>query len=264
MYTDGTKSQSNLPAYAAVDDIGNHLLVNVLNQQSSVFTAESCAIYKAVRLAISSNKKTFIFTDSLSVLKAISNPFNNSWNTVIKIRDSLIGNEEKIRIHWIPSHIGIFGNEKADIAAKYASYAPVLLDPTLEKIDIRRHIANFIKIKVRDNQIHHHHYYNINPLFASPIYPTTIDKSKIRIFSRLRLGHTIFSHEYRIKKSTTPICPSCDDNLTIKHILNDCPSSSSLRRTHFGDESAYNLLQDPSITNINRIYNFINQIKLRI
>ena len=49
-YTDGTKPQNNIFAYAVVDDFGENLLLSTLYQHSSVFTAESCAIYQAIRL----------------------------------------------------------------------------------------------------------------------------------------------------------------------------------------------------------------------
>ena len=125
-----------------------------------------------------------------------------------KSRDSLVEYNNIIKIHWISSHIGIEGNEKADISAKYASYAPIILDNTLEKTDIRRYIANFIKSKLHLKEIIHPHYSNINPHHINPIYPTSVSKQQIRTFSRLRLGHTICFHQWLLKKPAQP--PSCN------------------------------------------------------
>lgn len=265
IYTDGTKSQGTLPAYAVVNNEGVNLILKTLHEHSSVFTAEACAIYHAVCFALAVKKKTIIFTDSLSVMKAIKNPFNFKWNTVIKIRDALIENENKVKIHWLPSHIGIAGNEKADIAAKYASRAPITMDETMEKIDIRRHIKSYVKLKLKEKQVNHFHYSNINIQNNPPRYPTDIDKEKIKIFSRLRLGHTSFSHEWILKKhATPPTCHVCNCTLTIKHILDECLSFQNHRNQQFGNNSAVELLKEPSIQNINQIYYFIKKTKLNV
>ena len=132
LYTDGTKSQNNISAYAIVNDFSENLLLSILYQHSSVFTAESCAFYQAIRLIQRHNIKTVIFFESLSVLKTICYLFNNKWIIINKIRDSLVKYNIR-KIHWIASRIGFAGNEKVDIFAIYASYAPVITDNTLEK-----------------------------------------------------------------------------------------------------------------------------------
>ena len=79
--------------------------------------------------------------------------------------------------------MGIIGNEKADFAAKFASYAPIITNNILEKNDIRHRIRNHVrdifKQKPLTQTIQNYH----------PIYPTDIGNKKIKIFSRLRLGH---------------------------------------------------------------------------
>lgn len=265
IYTDGTKSQNNIPAYAIVDEEGRKLILGTLFENSSVFSAESCAIYQAIRFILTDKKKTVIFTDSLSVIKSISNPFNSSWNIIVKIRDCLIANPNIIKIHWVPSHVGIVGNEKADIAAKYASYAPIITDCTLEKSDIHHHIVNQVRNKFNQKTLSHHHYSNINPHRNHPVYPVHIGKDKIRTFSRLRLGHTIFSHEWILKNpSQTPTCNHCNSSLTVKHILMECPLFSYQRHKMFGNVPALDLLKFPSSSNIDKIFNFIKLTKLKI
>ena len=88
-YTDGSKLDTGQTAYAIVDDLGNTLQFKSLPDYASVFTAEACAILSALRSAPS---KTLICSDSLSVLKAITNPKCNIWHTVDSIRNILIQN----------------------------------------------------------------------------------------------------------------------------------------------------------------------------
>ncbi|ESN95437.1 hypothetical protein HELRODRAFT_179514 [Helobdella robusta] len=73
-------------------------------------------------------KEYMIFADSLSSLMVIENhKANNPLITQIQnsINTHMTINNNKIKFVWIPSHIGIEGNEKADKAANLAHRLPV-------------------------------------------------------------------------------------------------------------------------------------------
>ena len=187
-----------------MDDFGENLSLTTLYQHSSVFTAEFCPIYQAIRLIQRDKIKTVIFSDSLSVLNAICCPFNNKWIIINKIRDSLVKYNNIIKIHWIPSHI-----------------------------NLRLHQKNVILPYLRQQTI------NTN-------------------VSRLRLGHTIFSHQWLLKQlAQPPTCNRCNLHLTIKHILIVCPLYSNHRRKLFGNFSGFDLLREPTSINIIKIHDFI-------
>ena len=85
------------------------------------FTAELWAISEALGIAsktanIGSTPIT-IFCNSQKALKAIALPFTCQKNRFLR---SLIyqDNGHSITFRWIPSHSGLIGNEKADLAAK--------------------------------------------------------------------------------------------------------------------------------------------------
>ena len=109
----------------------------------------------------------------------------------------------------------------------------------------------------------HHHYTDINRNYKAPIYPTGISKYKIRVFSRLRLGHTICTHQYILRNETNNTC-TCNEPLTIRHILCNCPAFNQCRIQLFNSNNPINILKDPSIDNINAIYKFIKLTKLTI
>ena len=88
---------------------------------SSVFTAEA----KAIDLALDCvnnctyTNKVAIFSDSLSVLQALNHTSsNNSQIQHLLLKHHEISSSKSIIYCWIPSHIGIYGNEKVDKSAK--------------------------------------------------------------------------------------------------------------------------------------------------
>ena len=88
----------------------------------SIFTAEA----KAVDLALDfirtceTNNKFIIFSDSISVLKAVyhTSSKNPQIQKLLEKFHELLANKE-IVLFWIPSHIGIQGNEMEDKQAKH-------------------------------------------------------------------------------------------------------------------------------------------------
>ena len=118
IYTDGSKDSK--VACAVTSD--NHCHIQRIPGGSFTFTAEAKAVDLALDFIITcdTNNKCIIFSDSLSVLKAMNH--TSSKNPQIqkrleKCHKLLVNNA--IVLCWIPSHIGIPGNEKVDIKAKH-------------------------------------------------------------------------------------------------------------------------------------------------
>ena len=100
---------------------------------SSIFTAEAKAVDLAldfIRTCDTCNK-FIIFSDSLSVLKAMNHASskNPQIQKLLEKCHELLAKEE-IVLCWIPSHIGILGNEMEDQQAKTS----LSLEPTSFKI----------------------------------------------------------------------------------------------------------------------------------
>ena len=95
---------------------------------STIFSGELNAILLAFDYIQSSDEEQFIlFSDSLSSLQAIggSDLSNPTVLTVIERYNDLLSCGKTLIFCWIPSHIGIPGNERADLAAKSALDLPV-------------------------------------------------------------------------------------------------------------------------------------------
>ena len=97
---------------------------------SSIFTAEAKAVDLALEFisTCDANNKFIIFSDSLSVLKDMNHTSSMNPQVLEKCHE-LLANKE-IVLCWIPSHIGIQGNEMVDQQAKLS----LSLEPTSFKI----------------------------------------------------------------------------------------------------------------------------------
>ena len=119
---------------------------------SSIFTAEAKAIDLALDFisTCDANNKFIIFSDSLSVLKAMNHTSskNPQIQKLLEKCHELLAYKE-IALCWIPSHIGIQGNEMVDKQAKTS----LSLEPTSFKIPF----SNFkpsINISWKNSKLH--------------------------------------------------------------------------------------------------------------
>jgi len=91
----------------------------------TVYSAELYGIILATILASMSNyekSKIIICRDNQAAIRAIDNSGNSSGQHlvefIIMFIEKLRSKGVEVELHWVPAHIGIDGNEFADIAAK--------------------------------------------------------------------------------------------------------------------------------------------------
>jgi ribonuclease HI len=105
------------------------------------------AIYGAVKIAVSSNSEnTIILSDSFSAITSIINPYPKN-ELVQLIQKSLSTTNRNISFMWVPSHVGIPGNEKADTMANVAILSPS--STKINKITTSDAIFNIKKKNIR-------------------------------------------------------------------------------------------------------------------
>ncbi|GFW93638.1 putative RNA-directed DNA polymerase from transposon X-element [Trichonephila clavipes] len=240
IYTDGSKRADYFSCGVVIEDIMHGYRLDI---SCSVFTAEAVAIYRALQ-SIDSNmpRKYCIYTDSMSVLEALEN-YNDRCHPVVcnilDITSRLYSKGFDIMFCWLPSHIGILGNEQADSAARSATTHLPLAVPLS---DMKRFILHHIfKIwqeswsQQLDNKLN-----SVKPVIGAwPVMPMRRTDVKL---TRLRIGHTCFTHRHLLLGENAPECPSCQVSYTVRHILIDCPVFNNYRITFFN--SSYLTLHD--------------------
>ena len=114
-YTDGS-SDGNRVAAAFIHQTEETIIR--LNDSASVLDAEMMAILMALLNAARHRKKSIIHTDSLTAVQTLKNRRIETNPITKAIRKVAKRMTHTPTINWIPSHTGIFGNERADQAAK--------------------------------------------------------------------------------------------------------------------------------------------------
>ena len=172
---------------------------------SSSFTAECYAIIEALNLISSfSPNKFLIASDSMSCLQSLtSNPFNPHISPLVLHIKSILFRLNQlnfcIEFLWVPSHVGIHGNEVADSLAKHSSNVSrpsISLIPWSDLLlNLRRHV--FALWSTYWNTLPENfssRYKSIMPNIPNNIWFLNLDltRSYIVKFNRLRIGNNTF------------------------------------------------------------------------
>ena len=197
-----------------------------LPDKASIFTAELEAIVSALRYIkiTTKNNKFVVFGDSKSALQALLTKWDHSTvQTVMRFLVFLHTVHKTVIFCWLPSHMGISGNERADSAAKAALQKDVS-NCLISYTDTCQYISQYVRDMWQceldtavNNKLH-----ATKPLIGEqPSAYRSVRRDEV-VLSRLRLGHSYLTHSYLLKGEPPPECVTCNCHLTISHILVDC------------------------------------------
>ena len=259
IYTDGSKDNGKVGS-ASTSEL--HTSKVRLPDNSSIFSAEIQAIDLALRFASSIQRKNFIiFSDSLSVLQSLYN--RNMSNPLIQqllIKHHKLSFSKNIIFCWLPSHVGIPGNEEADRAAKSSlklNEAKLKLPYT----DFKPLINTFINSKwqISWNTVVNNKLHAIKPVLGdSRLSYRSVRKEEV-VLARCRIGHSHVTHSYLLKKEEQPECVFCAEPFTVKHFLIDCIDLALVRQKHFNVDSMFQLFNSVHYENI---ISFLKEVHL--
>jgi hypothetical protein len=260
IYTDGSKEDHRV-ADAMV--CGRSSSQSRLPDLSSIFSAEAKAILLALDFIERSNHDKFvIFSDSLSCLQAIhgTNLKNPRIMDILEKCHFLSLANRDVDFCWLPSHVGISGNERADTAAKAALHLNISAFQS-PYTDYKQTVTVFF------TNIWQNHWNNITFNKLQPI-KGTIGETKFKNISkrrdvialhRSRIGHTHLTHSYLLKAEDQPQCIPCQCSFSVEHILLHCGDFAMSRQKFYNVSSLQELFNSVSPC---QVLNFLKEIQL--
>ena len=260
VYTDGSKDNDRVGCGAIINNLS---IKQRLPSNASIFTAEATAIDLALDAITESDDDHFIiFSDSLSVLLSLNNKKMDN-PLILKLLQKLHHlscAHKTVHFCWIPSHIGIRGNEAADVAAK-ESLSQDIIASQVPYTDLKPHINSFIANKWQerwsscpDNKL-----FKIKPTLG--LWPSGFRNSRKEevVLSRLRIGHTYFSHSYILRQEDPPECTACQEIYSVRHVLIDCIDLGLIRPRFYTVPDMKTLFDTVSV---DRILSFVKEVDL--
>ena len=187
-----------------------------------------------------------MISDSLSALQAlrggeISHPYLYGIFYQLCRLDAM-GSE--VVFCWVPGHVGIPGNERADQAAKSALSLP----PSPGRVpaaDLYPRIFSFVNSLCQtdwDGRVYNK-LHEVTPRWGERCLPPYFSRREEVVLCRARIGHSFLTHSFLLRAEPPPVCRSCQCRLTMRHLLVECPRLAQYR---VGNVSLSTLLKDPT------------------
>ncbi|XP_068234259.1 uncharacterized protein [Palaemon carinicauda] len=240
-YTDGTVDPGTQTARDAV--FSSYLTACWTSNNVSTMQTELVAIKQALQYSIENEERpVVIYTDSRSSMEALQQEKNKENKALLADFKTLLyqrnERDRHVTLNWIPSYIGIPGNEKADEhelakSTRHIHSVQMHMQPALQQIE------NKIKSQLKHNLIKELHKWigNGSPSttwykWATELEPPPIDRYTPReqavCIHRLRLG---YKANWEIVDNIQRPCEHCDvtPQHALLHNLLECRETTQLR-----------------------------------
>lgn len=233
IYTDASKDECGVGS--AVVCPGKILQYN-LPEICSNFTGELYSILEALKhVNETQNQKYVICTDSLSSIQSIQQLYSrNPLVQAVKLEISRLSTTHNtVIIAYVPSHIGIQGNEAADQSAREAIYSANSQNINIcTHFDLKNHVKDVISsVKEKEWKESNSKLRKINSSTHHSLPLPTSRRNQV-VISRLRIGHTRYTHEHLFNRQEAPFCDICQTQITVDHIITGCQKYIRQREKH--------------------------------
>ena len=277
IYTDGSKTiDEKVGSAFCVPSLGVEHAIRISDNLTE-YTAELIVIKSALVWIKDALVGSYaIFSDSLSALQSIdSGSCTARPNTVQQIKELLneITKQSVVVMAWIPSHVGIRGNEKADQLAKNATEKQAIdINVTQEMKeaynDVDKHVGNLWQKHYEDSNTGAQ-YRLLEPKTSKKIKYSSTQRAKEVAITRLRLGKCRLNYYLqKIGCHDNGLCDTCRVSETIEHLLLHCTKYNigddlklRCRRLNI-NATVENILKNANL--IDLTYNLLNQHGIRL
>lgn len=282
VYTDGSKTEKGVGIGIYFIDTMEGIS-KFFKLDLSIKTTEIIAIFLAIKLAMAMNKTDIIiYTDSRSACKSIKSYLSTP--TVMQYYENRIihlvnkFSDRKVKIQWIPAHVGIPGNESADkLAGRYThtleapSIEPNVYIPIQDALRICKNIIHNTWIQQFKHMTEHkgtfHKSLIVEPKTHIWFKNTKLNSTQLKQILRLRSGHAFNKkHLHMINLTNTDTCDTCNTQEDTEHIILHCTQYINIRRKYpaLNRLTLTEILKDTSEENLIAITSYLNEIKCKL
>lgn len=196
----------------------------------SIYTAELYAIYCAVKFVSVKCGSFVIFSDSLSAIISLQS-LDTKEHFLLSWIHLLFNSIEpgKIVLEWVPSHMGIHGNDQADKLARLSLQLSNITELQFSKKEPRTLFRTYYYNSWQHNWSElPKNLTEFKPILG-PIAFSDINRIEQVSLSRLRLGVCPLTRRHYYSGVPQSHCNSCGCVMTIRHLLVDCPDFTEAR-----------------------------------
>ena len=248
IYTDGSKLEEKSAAAAVVRSRTRAPSSCRLPDHCSIYTAELQAIILALKhvFCLKNCNKFLILSDSLSALQALKQLKTDHplLATIHEILPNLKQKDKDIVFMWIPGHVNIRGNETADKLAKMA----LVEDPIKSKVpysDLKPLVNKYVFSTWQadwDEEVYNK-FHAILPKLDENLPSFCTSRKEESVLTRLRIGHTFYTHNFILKREDPPFCFACNEVMSVMHILIKCADLIEVRKKFYDVPSLFELFR---------------------
>lgn len=261
-YTDGSVGEDGAAGAAFVS--GDYISSHKLPPYTTAFQAELTAILLAFMDAYEGDATVIhLFTDSLSAIQVLrSNSPRDNVQLVSAIHyylALLYRRGANTNMHWIPGHVGVSGNEKADSAARLAGTGPRVTFSILRSAASTRRVVDKAAntatqntfVTVLEEGSHSALWYVTATGRTRLSLPSRVPSKVATDIIRLRLGYLCSNHIFEEDLRSCAHCLEVEDN-PLHHYLLRCPVTRALRHQdvpleHSSVERAAQIISDATL-----------------
>ena len=224
--TDCSKSADGV-AVAYIDTSSDVEESGKIHPLNSTFTGEACAIQIAIQKRVTKpNHEYVVCSDSLSTLQALRNIDLKSPTIILQLGQLLLRKSAvctSLTLAWVPAHVGIDINEKADAIAKKA-LSLTNTSPWVSPSDLRIQIKKEEKKASQTTWSCSKYAQSFPHLSAEfPNMISSFSRAEETLLARFRtrtLPSKSILHKVNLEQS--PFCSTCKQPDTNDHILLSC------------------------------------------
>ena len=229
IYTDGSKDERDRVGTGVFIPEKNIKIAKRIPDKLSVYTSEMVAVILGLQWVENVRPdKVVICVDSVSVLLSLQSLKSSREDLLMEIHQSLYrlySTRIKVSFCWVPAHVGIEGNEKADTVAKSSLELIEIMKLPFSKGEAKAILKEEMNKKWQnswDSDSKGRTYYNIQKSISAQGVMRVNRREEV-VMTRLRLDHTGLNKTLFIMgKSNSDKCAECNSIENTEHVLMHC------------------------------------------